>query len=60
MGIIIKEKDTVNLRHASSVKKHRKVIDEDLIKYLKSQAGNYSFETERIGLQLTVKKPVHG
>ena len=39
VGIIIKEKDTVNLRHASTLKKHRKVVDEDLRDYLKNKPG---------------------
>lgn len=39
VGIIIKEKDTVNLRHASSVKKQREVIDEDFKEYLKNKPG---------------------
>lgn len=38
-GIVIKEQDTVNLRHASSLQKHRRVMDEDLRKYLKGKPG---------------------
>lgn len=46
VGIIIKEKDTVNLRHASSVKRHREVVDEDLKEYLKSKLGIIVLRTE--------------
>ncbi|MBI4682406.1 MAG: DUF1460 domain-containing protein [Nitrospirae bacterium] len=38
-GIVIKEQDTVKLRHASSLQKHRRVMDEDLRKYLKGKPG---------------------
>jgi hypothetical protein len=39
VGIIIKEQGAVNFRHASSAKKHMKVIDEDLKNYLNSKHG---------------------
>ncbi len=39
VGIIIKEKDTVNIRHAASLKKHREVVDEDLKEYLETRPG---------------------
>lgn len=39
VGIIIKKDGAVDLRHASSLKKYRKVVDEDLIKYLESKDG---------------------
>ncbi len=39
VGIIIKEGDTVNLRHASSVKNNRKVIDENFKKYILNKPG---------------------
>lgn len=38
-GIVIRERGAVLLRHASSLKKHRKVIDEDLREYLTAKAG---------------------
>ncbi|MBI5665681.1 MAG: DUF1460 domain-containing protein [Nitrospirae bacterium] len=38
-GIIIKEQDRSKLRHASSLQKHRRVMDEDLRKYLKAKPG---------------------
>ncbi len=38
-GIVIKERDTVKLRHASSLQKHRQVVDEDLSEYLKAKPG---------------------
>ncbi len=39
VGIVIRKKDRVDLRHASSLKKYRKVVDEDFRGYLKSKAG---------------------
>jgi hypothetical protein len=38
-GIIIREQNAVNFRHASSVKKYRKVIDEDFRDYLEARPG---------------------
>lgn len=38
-GIVIKDKGGVMLRHASSLKKHRKVVDEDLREYLTAKPG---------------------
>ncbi len=38
-GILVKKRYRVSLRHASSVKKHRKVIDEDFRLYLKAKPG---------------------
>lgn len=38
-GIIIREQNRVKLRHASSLQKHRRVMDEDLRKYLKGKPG---------------------
>ena len=38
-GIIIRQGDSVYLRHASSVKKNMKVVDEKLMDYLKSKPG---------------------
>ncbi len=38
-GIVVKEQDAVKLRHASSLKKHRKVIDEDFRNYLEPKPG---------------------
>lgn len=38
-GIIIREQDQFKLRHASSLEKHRRVLDEDLRKYLKGKPG---------------------
>jgi hypothetical protein len=38
-GIIIREQGSVKLRHASSLKKNRIVIDEDLKEYLKTKPG---------------------
>ncbi|MHC4725403.1 MAG: N-acetylmuramoyl-L-alanine amidase-like domain-containing protein, partial [Planctomycetota bacterium] len=38
-GIIIKKKDKVYLRHASSKDMYRKVVDEDLIEYFKNKPG---------------------
>ncbi len=38
-GIIIREQDRVKLRHASSLQKHRRVMDEDLRKYIKGKPG---------------------
>jgi hypothetical protein len=45
VGIIIKEKDAVNLRHTSSLKKHREVIDEDFKEYLKNKPGIIALRT---------------
>jgi hypothetical protein len=39
VGIIIKEKGVINLRHASSQKKHREVIDEDFKDYVNNKPG---------------------
>jgi hypothetical protein len=39
VGIIIRQDDTVSMRHASSVKKHRKVIDEDFKYYIGNKPG---------------------
>ena len=39
VGIVIKKKDTICLRHASSAKTKREVVDEDLKKYLESKPG---------------------
>ena len=39
VGIIIRQGDTVSMRHASSVKKHRKVIDEDFKYYIGNKPG---------------------
>ena len=38
-GIIIKKQDKVYLRHASSAKKNRKVVDQDLITYISKTPG---------------------
>ena len=38
-GIIIKQGSLVYMRHASSVKKHMKVLDEELMEYLKARPG---------------------
>lgn len=38
-GIIIKKGSTTYLRHASSARKHRKVIDEDFKKYISNKPG---------------------
>lgn len=38
-GIIIREQDRIKLRHASSLQKHRRVMDEDLRKYLNAKPG---------------------
>lgn len=38
-GIIIKQNDSVCMRNASSVKEHMKVLDEELMDYLKSKPG---------------------
>jgi hypothetical protein len=38
-GIVVKGQDAVRLRHASSLQKHRKVIDEDLRDYLEAKPG---------------------
>lgn len=38
-GIIIKQADSVYMRHASSVNKHMKVLDEELMDYLKNKPG---------------------
>lgn len=40
VGIVIKKKDAIDLRHASSLKKtKREVVDEDLKEYLESKPG---------------------
>jgi len=39
VGIIIREQDAVKLRHASSQKNCRKVIDEDFLEYMKDKPG---------------------
>jgi hypothetical protein len=38
-GIIIREHDRFKLRHASSLQKHRRVMDADLRKYLRAKPG---------------------
>ena len=38
-GIIIRDGDSVHLRHASSVKKNMKVLDEELMDYLQGKPG---------------------
>jgi len=38
-GIIIKQDNSVYIRHASSAKKHIKVLDEELMDYLKNKPG---------------------
>jgi len=38
-GMILREQDRIKLRHASSLQKHRRVVDEDLRKYLKGKPG---------------------
>ena len=38
-GIIVKQNNAVYLRHASSAKKHMKVLDEELMDYLKIKPG---------------------
>ncbi|MEW6599368.1 MAG: N-acetylmuramoyl-L-alanine amidase-like domain-containing protein [Nitrospirota bacterium] len=38
-GIVIREQERVKFRHASSLQKHRRVMDEDLRKYLKGKPG---------------------
>ncbi len=39
VGIIIKDKDSIFLRHASSEKKHEKVIDQDFKEYISDKPG---------------------
>ncbi len=39
VGIIIKDKDSIFLRHASSEKKHEKVIDQDFKQYISDKPG---------------------
>jgi len=39
VGIIIKEGDKTYLRHASSLKKHRKVVDQNFKKYITGRPG---------------------
>lgn len=39
VGIVIKKGSTIHLRHASSAKGHKKVIDEDFKKYISSKSG---------------------
>jgi hypothetical protein len=39
VGIVIKKKDAIDLRHASSLRAKREVVDEDLKKYLESKPG---------------------
>jgi hypothetical protein len=39
VGIVIKDNDKIYLRHASSLKKHRKVIDQDFKKYISDKPG---------------------
>ena len=39
VGIIIKDRNSTLLRHASSSKKHRKVVDEDFGEYISSKPG---------------------
>ncbi len=39
VGIIIKDGDKIYLRHASSLKKHRKVVDQDFKKYISGKLG---------------------
>ena len=39
VGILIKENDTINLRHASLLRKQRKVVDEDFKVYVKNKPG---------------------
>lgn len=46
-GIVVKGHDTVKLRHASSLKKYRKVLDEDLAEYIKAKPGIVVLRPER-------------
>ncbi|HBH60795.1 MAG TPA: DUF1460 domain-containing protein [Nitrospiraceae bacterium] len=39
VGILIKNKHSLRLRHASSLKKYRKVVDEDFKEYLEGKPG---------------------
>ena len=39
VGIIIKDRDSTYLRHASSEKEQRKVIDQDFKKYVSATPG---------------------
>lgn len=39
VGIVVKEGDKTYLRHASSLKKHRKVVDQDFKKYITGKPG---------------------
>jgi hypothetical protein len=39
VGIIIREQGAVMLRHASSLNKYRKVVDEDFKEYMKDKPG---------------------
>ena len=38
-GIIVKQDNSIYMRHASSVKKHMKVLDEELMDYLQGKPG---------------------
>ena len=39
VGIIVKDEDSIVLRHASSDRRYRKVIDQDLKEYIEGKAG---------------------
>ena len=39
VGIVIRDGETIFLRHASSQKKYRKVIDQDLKEYILNKPG---------------------
>ncbi len=43
VGIIIKDGDKIYLRHASSLKKHRKVVDQDFKNYIVDKPGMIVF-----------------
>jgi hypothetical protein len=47
VGIFIKEKNNIYLRHASSFEKHRKVVDQDFKQYIAKKPGIIVFRSRK-------------
>jgi len=47
VGIFIREKDKIYLRHASSLKKHGKVVDQDFKEYIAEKLGIIVFRSRK-------------
>ena len=47
VGIFIREKNNIYLRHASSLEKHRKVVDQDFKEYIAKKPGIIVFRSKK-------------